>query len=225
VRIRHTSPSRSGAARGGEQWHHGKLLTSIDTNRTKRGNGAHPIGRQTTHTLWEALRHRDYALLFWGQPAGTQMQVVAIAWQVLLLTKSPVALGLIGLAQGIPRMHFSLVGGVFADIFDRRRLLLVVNSLLACTSAMLSLCTIVHVVNVAIIYGMVLAASSVSAFESLTWQTVTPSLVPRERMADAMVLSTVPFQVTVIVDVAACGIVLALAGVANTYLLQWYSHL
>jgi Transmembrane secretion effector len=56
--------------------------------------------------LWEVLQHRDYALLFWGQlisASGTQMQVVAVAWQVLLLTHSAVALGLtviVGAAAG-----------------------------------------------------------------------------------------------------------------------------
>src|SRR5689334_21156632 len=72
---------------------------------------------------WSVLRNRNYALLFGGQlisSTGTQMQVVAVAWQVLLLTHSPIALGLIGLVQAIPRLIFSLVGGIFADTFDRR---------------------------------------------------------------------------------------------------------
>src|SRR5712691_12416952 len=90
---------------------------------------------------WGVLRNRNYALLFWGQlisSTGTQMQVVAVAWQVLLLTHSPVALGLIGLVQAIPRLIFSLVGGVFADTFDRRKLLLVIEVTLASTSAVLA---------------------------------------------------------------------------------------
>jgi MFS family permease len=109
------------------------------------------------------------------------------------------------------------VGGVFADVFDRRRLLVVVNGLLACTSAMLALCTIVHVINVAIIYGVVLVASSVSSFEFPTRQAVIPSLVPREQVADALSLSTAAFQLTVIVGTSAGGVVLAWVGVANTY--------
>jgi MFS family permease len=166
------------------------------------------------------FRHRDFSLLFWGQlisAAGTQMQVVAVAWQVLLLTHSPVALGLIGLAQGIPRLLFSLVGGVFADVLDRRRLLLVVNGLLACTSVTLAVCTMEHVINTAIIYGVVLVAASVSAFEFPTRQAVIPSLVPREKLADAMALNSAAFGLTVIVGAAAGGVVLAWVGVANTY--------
>src|SRR5579863_5078799 len=99
---------------------------------------------------WGVLGNRNYALLFWGQlisSTGTQMQVVAVAWQVLLLTHSPIALGLIGLVQAIPRLVFSLVGGVFADTFDRRKMLLVIEVTLAATSTILALCTVFHVVN------------------------------------------------------------------------------
>src|SRR3984893_3184486 len=79
---------------------------------------------------WIVLRNRNYALMFWGQmisSAGTQMQVVAVSWQVYLLTHSAIALGLIGLVQAIPRLIFSLVGGVFADALDRRKLLIIVE--------------------------------------------------------------------------------------------------
>src|SRR2546428_8293667 len=117
---------------------------------------------------WSVLRNRNYALLFWGQlisAAGTQMQVVAVAWQVYLLTHSAIALGLIGLFQAIPRLIFSLVGGVLADVFDRRKMLLVIELTMAATSAVLALCTIFHVINALIIYAVVLIAASVSAFE------------------------------------------------------------
>jgi MFS family permease len=128
------------------------------------------------------------------------------------------------LAQGIPRLLFSLVGGVFADVLDRRRLLLVVNVLLACTSAALALCTSVHVIDLAIIFGMVLVASSVSAFEFPTRQAVIPSLIPRERMADAFALNSAAFGLTVIVGAAAGGVVLARVGVANTYWVDVVSY-
>src|SRR5712691_10161474 len=74
---------------------------------------------------WKVMRNRNYALLFWGELsslAGTQMQVVAVAWQVYLLTHSAIALGVLGPVQAIPRLIFSLIGGVFADVFDRRKL-------------------------------------------------------------------------------------------------------
>src|SRR5947199_8016862 len=136
---------------------------------------AHPA----KHRLgpWRVLRNRNYSLLFWGElisSAGTQMQVVAVAWQVYLLTHSAIALGLIGLVQAIPRLIFSLVGGVFADVFDRRRMLIVIEIVLALTSAVLALCTAFQVINIVIIYIVVLIAASVSSFEFPTRQPMIP---------------------------------------------------
>ena len=169
---------------------------------------------------WRVLRNRNYALLFWGQlisSAGTQMQVVAVSWQVYLLTHSAIALGLIGLVQAIPRLIFSLVGGVFADVFDRRKLLLIIEIVLAATSAVLALCTIFHVINIAIIIVVVLIAASVSAFEFPTRQAIVPSLVRREEMIDALSLNTAMMQLTFIIGATAGGFAIAWIGVANTY--------
>jgi MFS family permease len=169
---------------------------------------------------WRVLRNRNYALLFWGQlisSAGTQMQVVAVSWQVYLLTHSAIALGLIGLVQAIPRLIFSLVGGVFADVFDRRKLLLIIEIVLAATSAVLALCTIFHVINIAIIIVVVLIAASVSAFEFPTRQAIVPSLVRREDMIDALSLNTAMMQLTFIIGPTVGGFAIAWIGVANTY--------
>src|SRR5207302_11254442 len=127
-----------------------------------------PVPTKKPAGSWAVLRNRNYSLLFWGQlisAAGTQMQVVAVAWQVFLLTHSAIALGLIGLVQAIPRLIFSLVGGVFADVFDRRKLLLIIEIVLALASAILALCTSVHVLYMGIIYIVVLIAASASSFE------------------------------------------------------------
>lgn len=176
---------------------------------------------------WKVLRNRNYALLFWGQlisSAGTQMQVVAVAWQVYLLTNSAIALGLIGLLQAIPRLIFSLVGGVFADVFDRRKLLIVIELVLATMSAVLALCTILHVINIVIIFIVVLISASVSAFEFPTRQAIIPGLVRREEMANALSLSMVMMQLTFIIGPTAGGFAIALIGVANTYWIDVVSY-
>jgi len=181
---------------------------------------------RTTGT-WRVLRNRNYALLFWGQfisSAGTQMQVVAVAWQVYVLTHSAIALGLIGLLQAIPRLLFSLVGGVYADALDRRRLLLVIELCLAAASAVLALCTIAHVIDMAIICTVVLVAASVSAFEFPTRQAIIPTLVPREQLADALSLNIVMAQLTAIMGATAGGFVIALLGIANTYWVDVISY-
>jgi len=202
------------------------LISDQPTDLATSGSPpALPIKR--TLGPWSALRNRNYALLFWGQlisAAGTQMQVVAVAWQVYLLTHSAIALGLIGLVQAIPRLIFSLVGGVFADVFDRRKMLLVIELVLASTSAVLALCTIFQVINILIIYLVVLVAASVSAFEFPTRQAMVPTLVPREQMADALSLSMVMMQLTTIIGATAGGFVIAWVGVANTYWIDVISY-
>lgn len=178
-------------------------------------------------TQWSVLRNRNYALLFWGQlisSAGTQMQIVAVAWQVYLVSHSAIALGLIGLVQAVPRLIFSLVGGVFADMFDRRKLLIVIEITLAAMSAILALCTIFHVINLWIIYAVVLVAATVSSFEFPARQAIVPSLVPREQMANAISLSMVMMQLTFVIGSSLGGFVIAWVGVANTYWLDVISY-
>jgi MFS family permease len=173
------------------------------------------------------LRNRDYSLLFWGQlisAAGTQIQVVAVAWQVYEITKSPIALGVIGLAQAIPRLIFSLVGGVVADAYDRRRLLLIVNTIMASLSAILAISTRMGVINIGVIYLIVLLAAIASSFEFPTRQAIIPTLVPREQMADALSISMVLMQLTFVVGSAAGGFVIAWAGLANTYWIDVVSY-
>jgi MFS family permease len=196
--------------------------TIIDTSGQPVPQTSSEIAHPVKHPLgpWRVLRNRNYSLLFWGQlisSAGTQMQVVAVAWQVYLLTHSAIALGLIGLVQAIPRLIFSLVGGVFADVYDRRKMLIVIEIVLALTSAVLALCTAFHVINMVIIYCVVLIAASVSSFEFPTRQAMIPTLVRREEMSDALSLSMVMMQLTFIIGPTVGGFAIAWIGVANTY--------
>src|SRR5688500_4924853 len=91
-----------------------------------------------------ALRSRDYRLIWSGQLVsitGSQMQQVALAWQLYQLTKSPVALGLLGAFRIAPIILLSLGGGVVADALDRRRLMIVTQIMLALVSAGLAIAT------------------------------------------------------------------------------------
>ncbi|HZR39210.1 MAG TPA: MFS transporter, partial [Ktedonobacteraceae bacterium] len=176
---------------------------------------------------WSVLLIRNYALLFWGQlisSAGTQMQIVAVAWQVYVLTHSAIALGLIGLVQAVPRLIFSLIGGIFADVFDRRKMLLVIEATMATMSAILALCTLFHVINMFIIYVVVLVSAIVSAFEFPTRQAMIPTLVPREQMANAISLSTVMVQLTFIIGATAGGFVVGWLGIVDTYWIDVFSY-
>ena len=84
-----------------------------------------------------ALGHRDFRLFFAGLMAaslGARVQMTANLWLVYELTDSPLHLGLMGLARGIPTLAFSLMGGIIADRVDRRRFIMVVQAAIGALS-------------------------------------------------------------------------------------------
>ena len=88
---------------------------------------------------FSSLRHRNYRLYWFGQMIslmGTYMQTIGQAWLVLELTHSAWQLGLVGALQSLPVLLFSIFGGVFADRWPKRRVLLVTQAA-AMTQALL----------------------------------------------------------------------------------------
>src|ERR1051325_11985146 len=99
---------------------------------------AEPKPTPTRRSSFTALKHRDFRLLWLGQivsVTGSQMQSVAINWHVYLLTKSAFALGLVGFFKGVPIVLCSLLGGVVADAMDRKRLMMVMQTLMLVSAA------------------------------------------------------------------------------------------
>ena len=99
---------------------------------------------RSSHSAFAALRHRDFRLLWLGQivsVTGSQMQSVAINWHVYLITKSALALGLVGLFRGLPIVVCSLAGGVVADAVDRKRLMIATQCVMLVSAALLGIAT------------------------------------------------------------------------------------
>src|SRR6266571_6510350 len=108
----------------------------INSSSSPANSGA--VARQSA---FSSLRHRDFRLLWLGQivsVTGSQMQLVAINWHIYLLTHSALALGMVGFFRAVPIILCSLVGGVVADVIDRRRLMMTTQSLMLACSATLA---------------------------------------------------------------------------------------
>src|SRR5256714_15478859 len=91
-----------------------------------------------------SLQHRDFRLLWPGQivsVTGSQMQLAAINWHIYLLTRSALALGLVCACRAVPIILCSLAGGGVADVVDRRRLMIVTQTIMLLCSATLALVT------------------------------------------------------------------------------------
>src|SRR3954464_15837594 len=92
-------------------------------------------------TAFSSLRHRDFRLLWIGQiisVIGSQMQMAAINWHIYILTRSALALGLVGACRAVPIIVCSLIGGGGADVVDRRRLMMITQTIMLACSAVLS---------------------------------------------------------------------------------------
>ena len=173
-----------------------------------------------SHSAFAALRHRDFRLLWLGQivsVTGSQMQFVAINWHVYLLTKSAFALGLVGLFRGVPIIICSLAGGVVADAVDRKRLMMVTQSVMLASAALLTAGTIAGVESVWPIYVLSAFASAASAFDVPARQALMPTLVPTEDFPNAVSLGIMVFNVATIAGPAIAGFVLAESGPAIIY--------
>lgn len=177
---------------------------------------------------WSAFRHRDYRLLWFGlliSVAGSQMQNVAINWQTYELTGSALALGGLGLARLIPIVFFSLVGGVVADTRNRRKVMVVTQSVMMVSAFVLGIVTFLGVVNVWWIYAVGFVNAGAAAFDLPSRQSLTPNLVPREDLTNAITLSSMVFQIATILGPGIAGILIAQHGVGLIYWINGISYI
>src|SRR5438876_323798 len=171
-------------------------------------------------TAFSSLRHRDFRLLWMGQivsVTGSQMQLVAINWHIYLLTGSALALGLVGLFRAGPIILCSLMGGVVADVIDRRRLMMTTQTIMLACSGMLALITFNGLRRVWPIYLLTAIASAAWAFDTPARQSLMPSLVPAKDFPNAVSLSMLMFQIGMIVGPALAGFILGNFGPGVIY--------
>jgi MFS family permease len=153
------------------------------------------------------------------------MQQAAVAWQVYLLTNSAVALGVVGLVRVVPIILLSIFGGVVADVLDRRRLLIITQSVLMSLSILLAIATTTGAVSIWLIYALTALAAGAISFDNPARQAMIPSLVRREHLTNAISVNSVTFQLATVVGPALAGLVIAARGVAAVYAIDAVSFL
>ena len=141
----------------------------------------------------------------------------AVLWHVYELSGSEFHLGLVGLVQFVPALCFSLVGGVVADRYDRRRVMMITQvGLLAC-AATLYRATSEGNDALLLIYAVVFLMAIASAFENPSRQALLPQLVPREEFPQAVPLYSTVQALSLMSGPAVCGAVIAWGGIAEVY--------
>lgn len=175
-----------------------------------------------------SLFYRDFALLWGGQflsLVGTQMQMVALNYQIYELTHSAVALGLIGMARFVPIVIFSLIGGSFSDVHNRKTILLYTQSLMGILAILLGVLTLTHHITPLLMYAITFCTSGAMSFDTPSRQSLIPNLVERKDLTNAMSVNTIMWQIAAVTGPALGGLAIAFIGVGNIYILNACSFL
>ena len=151
------------------------------------------------------------------------MQNAALLWHVSLLVppdKKGLALGLVGLVKVVPIICFSMISGVVADAWDRRRLMLITQAGSALTALALAVLTFRGLSTVWPIYTLAALGAAVGAFDLPARQALVPTLVPREHLPNAITLNTIMFQIAAVVGPSLGGLLIAATGVGWVYVVN-----
>jgi len=180
--------------------------------------------------VFHALRYRNFRLLWIGVGvsfAGSFMQQAALLWHVSLLVPDHkgLALGLVGLARVVPIIVFSLLSGVAADVFDRRKLMFVTQIGGATVAAILAVLAFSGLHVVWPIYLLAAVGAAVGAFDPPARHALVPMLVPREHLPNAISLNTVIVQAASVAGPALGGVIIAIGNVGWAYAINAVSFL
>jgi len=174
-----------------------------------------------------ALRHRNFRLFFGGQLVsltGSWMTNVAQAWLVLLLTNSPLYVGLVAAVGTVPILLLALAGGVVADRIDRRRLVLATQAAATAQSIALFVIVALNVATVGQVMLLALLQGVINAFDIPARQSMLIELVGRDDLTSAIALNSGAFNAARVVGPALAGLVIGQVGVAACFLLDALSY-
>jgi MFS family permease len=170
--------------------------------------------------MFRALRHRNF-LLFWSgaflSNTGTWMQAVAQGWLVLQLSDSPFWLGFDGFMGTAPGLLLTLAGGVFADLMDRRQLLIYTQIVAGLAALTLGILVVTHVVQVWMILGLSFVTGCCLAIAGPSYMALVFDLVDRRDLANAVALNSTQFQLARVLGPVFAGIGFKLFGVAGCF--------
>ena len=175
----------------------------------------------------KVFNHRNYRLFFTGQLIslmGTWITNVTQGYLVYSLTHSPFLLGLVSFAGSVPVFFFSAFGGMISDRFDRRRLLLITQSLSCMESAALAVLTLTHVIQVWMVACLALFQGFVNAFDVPIRQAMTVEMVGKEDLRHAISLNSMMFNLARVIGPPVAGILIALVGIGICFALDAVSY-
>ncbi|MDX1583650.1 MAG: MFS transporter [Thermoanaerobaculia bacterium] len=177
--------------------------------------------------LLRAFRHRNFALFFSGQIVsltGTWMQSVAQSWLVYRLSDSATLLGLVAFATMFPSFLFASFGGLLADRFDRRRILVGTQSSAMTLALILAALTLTETIEIWHILVLATLHGTVNAFDIPTRQSFVVEMVGREDLPNAIALNSSMFHAARMIGPAVAGVLVATVGEGWCFFINGVSY-
>ena len=171
--------------------------------------------RLNARTFASLKRHRNYRLFFTGQVvsvSGTWMQNVALAWLVVELTSSPIAVGALAFFRFIPFTLFGLFAGVVADRIDNRKLVIGTQATSMFFAAVLAVLVLTGAANLWIVYLLAALSSTALVFDAPGRHALTFQMVGRAELSNAVALNASMFNASRVVGPAIAGVLIAAFG-------------
>jgi MFS family permease len=178
--------------------------------------------------LFDVLRYRDFRLYWIGyfiSHIGDSMQQTAITWLLYEITNSPLKLGLNGAFRAVPMILLGLFGGTLADRFDRRRVLLVTQTILMVLALLLGFLDQKGHIQPWHIYGLTLVTAVIRSLDSPARQALVPSLVPRSALPNAIALNSLLWKGTLLLGPSFAGIAISTIGTEGAFYANGLSFL
>lgn len=182
----------------------------------------HPSEPQLESVIrpWSSLLIRDYRLIFIAiLCANTSMHMrnVASLYQVYQISGSSVQLGIAGFFQAVPFIFFGLFGGVLADVYNRKKLILFTAGLNLVPGLALGFLTVAGIAQVWHINTLNVLTSSLQVLGGPARQAIIPSLIPHSHLLNAVTLSTLMMQGTQLTAPVLAGFLIDLFGIEISY--------
>ena len=181
-----------------------------------------------TRTFRSLRRHRNYRIFFYGQLvslAGSWMQNIALAWLVLELSGSPLAIGALAFCRFVPFTVFGLAAGVVADRMDTRRLVMATQGAALIVSIALAVVTLTGTATLTVVYVLAALGGITLAFDAPGRQSLTYQMVGPRSLPNAVALNAGLFNGSRVIGPAIAGVVIALAGTGICFVINAFSFL
>jgi len=174
----------------------------------------------TRYPALEYPLYRRYWFASFASVGGTQLVTLAQGWLVFKLTGSALDLGLLGAAAAVPNILMSLFGGVVADRFDKRKIILITSTLTAALLFVLAVLDATGQVRVWHVMTIAALTSLISGVEWPTRQALFPHLIERAGLMSAVALNSVLWQSTRMIMPALGGVLIAATSTAFLFALS-----